>query len=275
MRLLVSLQNSILISSLYVGLKSEKREGSKLLGQKQMKMKFYSSRTSSMGLVFLMPSKIQPRSLFSILLKICRIFAGCLRLPEKDLKKILFQLVDYRHLIIRAKGDRWWYFWESGGRKTYIEQLSDSFCFDSKLTAVCEGRFLYFRSFKNASMLFDLSKYMKEASVETVVEFLSHNSIETPENASEFAEAFNSTHKRLVSAVIWYGALDRLAPREIQVRAKKSRANVDIDISDSGKVIIPEDAVAREKVLQFLANVIVSSYLDDDSDYEAQATRRL
>lgn len=51
--------------------------------------------------------------------------------------------------------------------------------------------------------------------------------------------------------------------------------NVDIDISDSGKVIIPEDAVAREKVLQFLANVIVSSYLDDDSDYEAQATRRL
>lgn len=40
-------------------------------------------------------------------------------------------------------------------------------------------------------------------------------------------------------------------------------------------MIIPEDAVAREKVLQFLANVIVSSYLDDDSDYEAQATRRL
>ena len=75
--------------------------------------------------------------------------------------------------------------------------------------------------------------------------------------------------------MIGYGALDRLAPREIQVRAKKSRANVDIDISDSGKVIIPEDAVAREKVLQFLANVIVSSYLDDDSDYEAQATRRL
>lgn len=70
-------------------------------------------------------------------------------------------------------------------------------------------------------MLFDLSKYMKEASVETVVEFLSHNSIETPENALEFGDAFNSTHKRLVSAVIGYGALDRLAPREIQVRAKK------------------------------------------------------
>lgn len=200
---------------------------------------------------------------------------GMFTTSEEGFEKILFQLVDYRHLIIRAKGDRWWYFRESGGRKTYIEQLSDSFCFDSKLTAVCEGRFLYFRSFKNASMLFDLSKYMKEASVETVVEFLSHNSIETPENALEFADAFNSTHKRLVSAVIGYGALDRLAPREIQVRAKKSRANVDIDISDSGKVIIPEDAVAREKVLQFLANVIVSSYLDDDSDYEAQATRRL
>lgn len=143
---------------------------------------------------------------------------GMFTTSEEGFEKILFQLVDYRHLIIRAKGDRWWYFRESGRRKTYIEQLSDSFCFDS---TVCEGRFLYFRSFKNASMLFDLSKYMKEASVETVVEFLSHNSIETPENALEFADAFNSTHKRLVSAVIGYGALDRLAPREIQVRAKK------------------------------------------------------
>ena len=51
---------------------------------------------------------------------------------------------------------------------------------------------------------------MKEASVETVVDFLSHNSIETPENALEFADAFNSTHKRLVSAVIGYGALARI-----------------------------------------------------------------
>ena len=70
-----------------------------------------------------------------------------------------------------------------------------------------------------------------------------------------------------------YGCLDRLTPLDIQQRALTSKSKVKIDLSN-GKIVIPHDPDQRARVLRFMSNLIVPSYLDDANDYEVPETRR-
>ena len=192
-----------------------------------------------------------------------------LSLPHEP-GKILFQLVDSRHIILKTKN--WWMFHESVDMNTFVKNDSNGLRLDEKLTAVYENRKLFFRNFTMASRLFDLNIYLIEANTETVISFLQHPSIETPVNYADFAENLTATHKKLVTAVLAYGCLDRLTAQEIQKRALASKSKVHIELSN-GKIVIPDNSDQRARVLQFMSNLIVPSYLDDLNDYEASAVR--
>ena len=184
---------------------------------------------------------------------------------------ILFQYIDYRHVLLRTK--RWWMVHKMEDSNTFIQNCTDGLLLDNKLTAVYRDRKLYFHNFTLASRLLNLNLYLQEANTEVVVEFLAHDSISTPNNPQDFAERLSSTHKKLVTAVMAYGCLERLTPQDIQRRASRSKSGIAIDLSDKGKIIIPEDSDRRAQVLQFMANIIVPSYLDDETDYEVNGSR--
>ncbi len=185
--------------------------------------------------------------------------------------QIIFQLIDFRHIILSTK--KWWMVHKLSDKNTFIENEFNGLQLDNKITAVYDNRTLYFTNFTMASRLFDLNIYLKEANTETVISFLSQPSIETPPNPEEFANSLSTTHKKLVTSVLAYGCLKRLTPQDIQLRAINSKSKVEIHLSDNGKIIIPKDPDQRARVLRFLSNIIVPSYLDDESDYEAFATR--
>ena len=191
---------------------------------------------------------------------------------EENSDKILFQLVDWQHTILKSK--LWWMIHESGDTNTFVKVDSNGIRFNDKLVSVYENRKLYFTNFTMASRLFDLSTYLREANQETVISFLSHSSIETPKDVKEFSKRMSSTNKTLVSKVLAYGCLDRLSPEDICSRASNSKTNVEIKLSGNGKIIIPEAPDKLTRILMFLSNIILPSYLDDDCDYEAQETRR-
>lgn len=192
-------------------------------------------------------------------------------LKEENSNKILFQLIDSRHIILKTKS--WWMFHKSTDKNTFIKNDCDGLQLDEKLTAVYEDRKLFFSNFTMASRLFDLNIYLREASTETVISFLQHPSINTPSNCSDFAEKLTATHKKLVTTVLAYGCLDRLTPQDIQQRASTSKSKVKIELSN-GKIVIPTNPDQRARVLRFMSNLIVPSYLDDANDYEASETRQ-
>lgn len=184
--------------------------------------------------------------------------------------RVLFQLIDSRHIILKTKD--WWMIHEFVDKNTFIRNDSSGLRLDEKLTAVYEGRKLFFRNFTMASRLFDLNIYLREANTETVISFLQHPSIETPNNYADFAESLTATHKKLVTAVLAYGCLDRMTAQEIQQRALAAKSKVNIELSN-GKIVIPENSDQRARVLRFMSNLIVPSYLDDLNDYEASEVR--
>ena len=190
---------------------------------------------------------------------------------DKASGDILFQYIDYRHILLRTK--RWWMINETGDSNTFVENNRDGILLDNKLTAVYKDRKLYFHNFTLASRLLNLNLYLQEANTEAVLEFLNHSAISTPANTQQFAEKLTATHKKLVTSVIAYGCLDRLTPQDIQRRASRSKSGITIELSDKGKIIIPVDSDHRAQVLQFMANIIVPSYLDDQSDYEVNRSR--
>lgn len=190
---------------------------------------------------------------------------------DKASGDILFQYIDYRHILLRTK--RWWMINETGDSNTFVENNRDGILLDNKLTAVYKDRKLYFHNFTLASRLLNLNLYLQEANTEAVLEFLNHSAISTPANTQQFAEKLSATHKKLVTSVIAYGCLDRLTPQDIQRRASRSKSGITIELSDKGKIIIPVDSDHRAQILQFMANIIVPSYLDDQSDYEVNGSR--
>nr|DAM24453.1 MAG TPA: hypothetical protein [Caudoviricetes sp.] len=59
---------------------------------------------------------------------------------------------------------------------------------------------------------------------------------------------------------------------EIANRAKNAKLNIELNV-ENGKIKLPDATRDRTTLLQFLANGIMKSYLDDDNDYEVGSMR--
>lgn len=68
------------------------------------------------------------------------------------------------------------------------------------------------------------------------------------------------------------GFAKKYSATEIASRAKSAKLNIRIEV-ENGKIKLPDASRDRTTLLQFLANGIMKSYLDDDNDYEVGSMR--
>ena len=156
---------------------------------------------------------------------------------------------------------------------TFIESEELGVRLDEKLVAAYDGKYLYFKSYYQANRIFDLSDYLTEATDDTIREFLSLGCIDDGGNPQGIVETLSQSQRRRVARIMALGFVKKYSALEISNRAKKAKGNIPIELSSSGKIKIPEKANERATLFQFLANGIMSSYLDDQNDYAVESMR--
>ena len=144
--------------------------------------------------------------------------------------------------------------------------------YPNKITAVFDGENLFFKSYFQVNRIFDLSDYLLEATDDTVKEFLSLDCIDGGENVADVLESLTKIQRKRVAKVMALGFVKKYSATEIANRAKNAKLNIELNV-ENGKIKLPDATRDRTTLLQFLANGIMKSYLDDDNDYEVRSMR--
>lgn len=184
--------------------------------------------------------------------------------------RILFQLMEGRRIITPG-----WIGVILSGRNvgdsnTLSHMDSAGISLDSKITAVMEDGRLYFKSFRNASRIFNLSGYLEDASIDGTIEFLKSSSLCMEETPEKMADLFTKSQMRKVPKIQAYGYLKKYTPAELQRRAALVKPKISLEVKDN-KLVVPIDKDARVALLDFLSNTILSSHLDDGTDYKSES----
>lgn len=204
--------------------------------------------------------------------------------PENE-GQVLIQLVENRRLLLPKSG---WLifkkFQEKGlaagtsmalspnSRGTLVDADDCGIKLDNKITAVFDGENLFFKSYFQVNRIFDLSDYLLEATDDTVKEFLSLDCIDGGENVAEVLESLTKLQRKRIAKVMALEFVKKYSATEIANRAKSAKLNIEIEVRN-GKIKLPEASRDRTTLLQFLANGIMKSYLDDNNDYEVRSMR--
>lgn len=160
----------------------------------------------------------------------------------------------------------------SNASRTLVEAADCGIKLDNKITAVIHGETLYFKSYFQVNKIFDLSDYLLEATDDTVKEFLALDCIDGGENVAEVLKSLTKLQRKRIAKVMVLGFVKKYSATEIASRAKSAKLNIEIEIGN-GKIKLPDASRDRTTLLQFLANGIMKSYLDDDNDYEVGSIR--
>ena len=184
--------------------------------------------------------------------------------------RILFQLMEGRRIITPGWIGVILSGMNVGDSNTLSHMNSAGISLDSKLTAVMEEGKLFFKSFRNASRIFNLSGYLEDASAEGTVDFLNSPSLCMDGTPEEMVKLFSKSQMRKVPKIQAYGYLDKYAPTELQRRAALVKPKITLEIRDN-KLVVPTDKDARVALLDFLSNTILSSHLDDGTDYKSES----
>ena len=197
-----------------------------------------------------------------------------------DSNEVLIQLVEPRRVMLPKTG---WLLLKQlvtgkigdvlspEAMKTFVEMEDVGFHPDRKLTAVYDGKMLYFKSFFQVSKIFDLGEYLVDATDETIREFLSLPCIYS-ENPTQDALGLTKAQRRKIATVMALGFVKKYSAQEIMRRIRMAKNNIAVSEHD-GKIVFPAKNNERGTLLQFLGNGILSSYLDDEHDYEGEVTR--
>ena len=157
-------------------------------------------------------------------------------------------------------------------RGTLVDADDCGIKLDNKITAVFDGENLFFKSYFQVNRIFDLSDYLLEATDDTVKEFLSLDCVDGGENVADVLESLTKIQRKRVAKVMALGFVKKYSATEIANRAKNAKLNIELNV-ENGKIKLPDATRDRTTLLQFLANGIMKSYLDDDNDYEVGSMR--
>lgn len=193
---------------------------------------------------------------------------------KKQEGRILFQLMDGRRIITTGTIMGVLFGIEVASSDTLSRLDVAGISLDSKLTAVMEGKKLYFKSFYNASRMFDLSGYLAEASEEGTIKFLSTYPVHIDDTPENFAKLFSRSQMRKIPKIMAFGYLEKYTSEELRRRAAAAKPPIEINVKDN-KLVIPRDSDDRAVILDFLSNSIFSSHLDDATDYKSEHHRPL
>lgn len=199
--------------------------------------------------------------------------------------RILIQVVDKRRILLPQRG---WLivkkfqeegavsaasmFVSSNSNKTLVDVENCGIKTDDKISVVFENGMLLFKSYYQANKIFDLGDLLLEATDDVVKAFLLLDCIGVEENVEEILRTLGKSQRKKVAKVMALGFVEKFSATEIANRAKNAKLSVEIEVKN-GKINFPHSSHERTVLLQFLANGIMKSYLDDDNDYEVGAMR--
>lgn len=184
--------------------------------------------------------------------------------------EILVQLIERRRVIVPKTG------WMSRGDKNTLEEaVQYSLHWDVQLLAVIRKSRLFFKSFSYTSRVFDLSDFMQEASAETAHQLLTLNNIGVVGGDVDRAvKSLSKLQLRRIPRILALGYVSRFTADELAMRAYNTKKRLRFEV-ENGKLLMPLDPKERDQFLLFLAGRIVSSYMDDENDYETDSVRKL
>lgn len=133
---------------------------------------------------------------------------------------------------------------------SFTRMTDKAFIINSKVQAIYKGGKLFFKSFPSASLIFDLSAFMVEATNAEVNDF--GNKANVNIDVNWLTEHANNKTRRLIKMISTSGTLDTFMGMNSRKRDKISKSvNVEIIIRD-GKLVLPSSVSKVNKVLEFL-----------------------
>lgn len=183
----------------------------------------------------------------------------------------LVQLIEARRVILPGSG----WFTSAGDKNTLQDSPEYAMHFDNHLLAVIRGDQLFFKSFAYTSRVFDLADYMQEATTDTARQFFALPNIGVEGSDVETAvDSLTKLQLKRIPKILALGYVNIYTAEELAKRALETKKRLSLCVSD-GRLIMPNDVKARDDFLLFLSGRIVSSYLDDENDYETDSVRKI
>ncbi|WP_339053525.1 Kiwa anti-phage protein KwaB-like domain-containing protein [Arsenophonus endosymbiont of Crataerina pallida] len=163
---------------------------------------------------------------------------------HKGQKYILIQLFERRRLI--SSKNRVSMFFS----KDTFQQINDSgITLDTKLLAVMNGNSLSFQSFYLLRRVFDMTEYFKEATNDEVAAFAGHKSLQV-NDISKFLGQAGRLIRNKIALILQSKVLDNFTTHQIVAAAKNF--NLIIQLSQDGRIILPEKRAELMRILRFL-----------------------
>ena len=149
----------------------------------------------------------------------------------KNKSQILIQLIEKRRILLPKTG--WLIFkrmtdqglseaaslaLSSNSSGSFVEMDSLGLQLDSKITAVYDGKYLYFKSYYQANRVLDLSDYLVSATDETISEFLSLDCISDGGHPEKIIRDLSDSQRRRVAKVMALGFVKKYSASEIEQR---------------------------------------------------------
>ena len=132
----------------------------------------------------------------------------------------------------------------------FTRMTDKAFIINSKVQAIYKQGKLFFKSFPSASLIFDLSAFMVEATTAEVNDFGNKSNVSIDVNW--LTEHANNKTRRLIKMISTSGTLDFYMGMNPSKRERLAKSvNVEIIIRD-GKLMLPSSVSKVNKVLEFL-----------------------
>ncbi len=164
-----------------------------------------------------------------------------------DSDKIAYQCFDSRKII---KPNKWFLIYS---RKTFSKINEPALIIDAKIDALYfkEEKKLLFLSYHNASKIFDLSEYYREATDSEINHFLNNNLIQ--KDTSFNTNLFNSRMRKKLHLIIKNNVLEKVERNfsEVVKYAEKFKLEQMFDKINQ-KIIFPSEKKDLEKLIKFL-----------------------
>lgn len=174
-------------------------------------------------------------------------------------QRVSFQLFDSGRLLKRG-----WALINSGD--TYTKLESPGLILQEKLTAFYRNGTLYFCSYHNTKRFLDLSDYYREATNSDLDEFATNEMFEF-EDQESFKDSADSIIRKKIALLQKNNVLDNLQVTDIQTVAENfnqslpEENHITINISEDGKLIIPQDKKKLKELIRFLDEDYVTAPL--------------
>ncbi|MBO2578814.1 Kiwa anti-phage protein KwaB-like domain-containing protein [Shewanella algae] len=120
---------------------------------------------------------------------------------------------------------------------------------DSKLTAYYENNQLHFKSYHFARRIFDLSGHYREATNQEVIALANHDHF-APVDQAEFLEMADHVVRQTIARIQRNDVLANFSVQELAHKA--SDVNLQLEINDDQKIVLPDEKRELKLVLSFL-----------------------